>query len=124
MSSPRTARTNGVRRRKPAHPTAKAADAVAAGTAPSAVAMRLAATVERGLARGQRDILTPKALQALMAAALKAYAAQVEAGGRYLPLTPRSGVNDTVIMVTASALLRAANLQVFDLGMWQSWTGR
>jgi hypothetical protein len=26
--------------------------------------------------------------------------------------------------VTASGLLRAANLAVFELGMWQSWTGR
>jgi hypothetical protein len=27
-------------------------------------------------------------------------------------------------MVTASGLLRAADLAVFELGMWQSWTGR
>jgi hypothetical protein len=86
--------------------------------------MRLAATVERGLAEGRHDILTPKALQALMAAACKAYAAQIEGGSRYLPITPRGGVNDTTIMMTASALLRAANLEVFELGMWQSWTGR
>jgi len=86
--------------------------------------MRLAATVERGLAQGQFDVLTPKAIQALMAAACKSYAAQIEAGGRYMPLTAGSGVNDTTIMVTASALLRAANLEVFELGMWQSWTGR
>jgi len=26
-------------------------------------------------------------------------------------------------MVTASGMLRAANLAVFELGMWQSWTG-
>ena len=49
---------------------------------------------------------------------------QIEAGGRYMPLAARSGVNDTTVMLTASALLRAANLEVFELGMWQSWTGR
>jgi hypothetical protein len=27
-------------------------------------------------------------------------------------------------MVTASGLLKAADLAVFELGMWQSWTGR
>jgi hypothetical protein len=27
-------------------------------------------------------------------------------------------------MITASGLLKAADLQVFELGMWQSWTGR
>jgi hypothetical protein len=26
--------------------------------------------------------------------------------------------------VTASGLLKSANLAVFELGMWQSWTGR
>jgi len=28
------------------------------------------------------------------------------------------------VMLTASGLLRAADLAVFELGMWQSWTGR
>jgi hypothetical protein len=27
-------------------------------------------------------------------------------------------------MVVASSLLKAVNLAVFELGMWQSWTGR
>ena len=30
----------------------------------------------------------------------------------------------TDVMLTASGLLRAADLAVFELGMWQSWTGR
>ena len=28
------------------------------------------------------------------------------------------------LMVTASGLLRAADLAAFELGMWQGWTGR
>jgi hypothetical protein len=32
-------------------------------------------------------------------------------------------VTPTDIMLTSSQLLRAGNLQVFELGMWQSWTG-
>jgi hypothetical protein len=86
--------------------------------------MRLAASVERGIAEGRLDVLAPEALQALMAATCKAYAAQIEAGGRHMPLPSRSAVNDTTVMLMASALLRAANLEVFELGMWQSWTGR
>jgi len=27
-------------------------------------------------------------------------------------------------MIAASGLLKAANLAVFELGIWQSWTGR
>jgi len=112
-------------RRKPAaKPAAKvAAAASAAGTA-SAQATRLAADIERSLADGRLDMLSAPALQALMAAACKAYAAQVEAGNPMAALAQRTTVTPTEVMVTASGLLRAANLAVFELGMWQSWTGR
>jgi hypothetical protein len=94
------------------------------GAAASATATRLAAEVERGLKSGRADVLTPEAVQALMAAVCKTYTAQLEAGGDFMPLGQRSGVTPTQIMLTASKLLRAGNLQVFELGMWQSWTGR
>ncbi len=143
MSSPRTAAAKTASktahknapktapRAKPAvRPIAKpvadpAAAASAAETAStSAQATRLAADIERGLADGRVDLLTPQALQALMAAACKAYAAQVEAGNPMAALAPRTTVTPTEVMVTASGLLRATNLAVFELGMWQSWTGR
>ena len=60
----------------------------------------------------------------MMAAACRSYSAQIEAGGSYLPLSDRSRVSSTDVMVSASGLLKAANLAVFELGMWQSWTGR
>ena len=94
------------------------------GGAASAEATRLAAAIERSLAEGRTDLLTPAALQALMAAACKSYAAQVEAGNPMAALSQRTTVTPTDVMVTASGLLRAANLAVFELGMWQSWTGR
>ena len=93
-------------------------------TDPSAAALRLAADLERALAEGRADVLTPEALQALIAAACRIYSARTEAGEQFLPLPERSQVMDTDVMVMASALLRAVNLQVFELGMWQSWTGR
>jgi hypothetical protein len=105
-------------------PRAKPAEKIAVDTSTSTAATRLAAEIERGLADGKSDVLTPAALQALMGAACKAYAAQVEAGNATAALGPRSSVSPTEVMVTASGLLRAANLAVFELGMWQSWTGR
>jgi hypothetical protein len=80
--------------------------------------------MEDALAEGRSDILSPHALQALMAAVCRIYAAQVEAGDGLLPLPERGGATATDVMVTASGLLKAANLAVFELGMWQSWTGR
>ena len=90
----------------------------------SADAKRLAAELERALADGRADTLSPEALQALMAALCNTYAAQVEAGANLTPIAEGQVVSPTGVMLTASGLLRAANLAVFELGMWQSWTGR
>jgi hypothetical protein len=134
MSSPRTAK---IARRAAMPPAAKPAKSVerrqaaskpasktVEGDGSSAQAKRLAAELERALAGGRRDALSAEALQALMAAACKTYAAQIEAGEQLLPLPERGGATATEVMITASGLLKAANLAVFELGMWQSWTGR
>ena len=129
MSSPKAARTarraaHPAAKRPPAQPEAKPASKIANGAAGSAEAKRLAAELERALASGRRDVLSTEALQALMAAVCKTYAAQIEAGEQLLPLPARGGATATDVMITASGLLKAANLAVFELGMWQSWTGR
>jgi hypothetical protein len=90
----------------------------------SSDAMRLAAALEQALAQGRADLLTAEALQALNAAICKTYSAQIEAGGEFLPLAHRTAISSTDVMTMASGLLRASNLAVFELGMWQSWTGR
>ena len=129
MSSPKAARTarraaHPAAKRPPAQPEAKPASKIANGAAGSAEAKRLAAELERAIASGRRDVLSTEALQALMAAVCKTYAAQIEAGEQLLPLPERGGATATDVMITASGLLKAANLAVFELGMWQSWTGR
>jgi hypothetical protein len=96
---------------------------VADGTV-SAQATELAACIERGLRDGNLDTLSPQAFQALMAALCKSYGAQVEAGRDFLPLADRQSASPTEVMTTTSGILKAANLAVFELGMWQSWTGR
>jgi hypothetical protein len=90
----------------------------------SAAAQQLAADIECALAQGDTKVLTADALQALMAAVCRSYAAAVEAGENFPPLGEHSRVTSTDVMVTASGLLKSANLAVFELGMWQSWTGR
>jgi hypothetical protein len=109
---------------KPAAKIAAAPAKTAPNGATSQEATQLAAAIERGLREGRSDTLTPQAFQSLMAALCKSYSAQQEAGGNYLPLGDRNAVSPTEIMITTSALLKAANLAVFELGMWQSWTGR
>jgi hypothetical protein len=108
---------------KPAAKPAPAPKAVADNGA-SAEATQLAKRIEHDLREGRIDTLSPQAFQALMAALCKSYGTQLEAGAAFLPVADRSSVSPTEIMTTTSALLKAANLAVFELGMWQSWTGR
>src|SRR5437016_2034317 len=105
---------------KPAPATAVASPDGAAST----VAKKLAADIDRALSSGQTDLLSADSIQALMAAACRSYSAQVEAGSSFPRLAQRSRVTSTDVMATASGLLKSANLAVFELGMWQSWTGR
>jgi hypothetical protein len=108
---------------RPAMVRPAAKPAVAAGNGASADAKRLAATLERSIVDGKLDAVTIEALQAVMAAACRVYTARTEAGEKFTPIS-RNSISATDVMVTASGLLRAADLAVFELGMWQSWTGR
>jgi hypothetical protein len=104
-----------------ARPPVKRAEA--AGNGASADAQKLAATLERGIVDGKLDVVTAEALQKLIAAACRVYTARTEAGEQFTPV-PKNSISATDVMVTASGLLKAADLAVFELGMWQSWTGR
>jgi len=110
-----------VRGAAPVRPAAKPDIKVVEGA--SAEAKRLAAVIERGIVDGKLDMVSAEALQKLMAAACRVYAARSEAGEQFMPVA-RNAISATDVMVTASGLLRAVDLAVFELGMWQSWTGR
>jgi hypothetical protein len=56
-----------------------------------------------------------------MIAAIRNYAALVSAKSAYFPIVPPSTLTATDAMIVASALLKAVNVQVFELGLWQSW---
>jgi hypothetical protein len=129
MSSPKRAAkaaskavAKPARRAAAVRPALKAVAAAPVNGA-SADAMRVAAVLERGIVDGKLDMVTTEALQKLMAAACRVYTARLEAGEQFMPI-PKNSISATDVMVTASGLLKAADLAVFELGMWQSWTGR
>ena len=124
-------RRNGTRRQasSPAKspPPAKVVAEPAGGTTFANLdrdADRLAASLEQALAEGHADALAPAAVQRLMAAICRTYRAQIDAGQDYLPLAGHTALAPTDVMVACGALLRAADLGVFELGVWQSFTGR
>jgi hypothetical protein len=63
----------------------------------------------------------PEEVQKLLEAALKLYAGLLEEGRGVPPLPPDTSVSATEVVATVSALLDQVDIEVFELGMWQSW---
>ena len=80
---------------------------------------RTLAGIARTLGEGG-DALDDGALQDLMGIAVRLYGERVERGGDMAAVKP-STINATDAMVTTTALLRAVNVQIFELGLWQAW---
>lgn len=90
----------------------------------SRVAERLAGELRRAVAEDRLDAVSPEALQTLTAALCRFYGAHLDAGETFTPIRDRHSASNTDVMQMASGLLRAADLAVFELGMWQNMTGR
>ena len=73
---------------------------------------------------GSLHEIEPRIQQGLIAALLKIYGAQIEEGATHALVGGRTALTSTDAMIACHSLLKAADLQVFDLGVWQSWTGR
>jgi hypothetical protein len=129
MSSPRRAAKVG--EKAGAKPAAKARPAAPRPAKPNVAvvndasvdAKRLAAMLQRSIVDGNLDLVAADALQAVIAAACRLYTARRETGETFAPVAKNS-ISATDVMVTASGLLQAVDLAVFELGMWQNWTGR
>jgi hypothetical protein len=69
--------------------------------------------------------LSDAEVQALLARAVRLYAERVAARDTPLPAFPEGAeVTATDAVVTTTAILKAVNVQIFELGMWQAWSGR
>jgi len=69
--------------------------------------------------------LSDAEVQAMLARAVHLYAGRVAERENDLAAFPADApVTATEVMVTVSAMLKAVNLQLFELGMWQTWSGR
>jgi hypothetical protein len=74
---------------------------------------------------GDGRALSEEDVQALLAAAVRIYADRAEERDAPLPaFPPEAGITATQAMVAITAILKAVNVQLFELGMWQAWSGR
>ena len=106
--------------------TIRIADEAAVQPSDSAMydaARNLALSLHAATAAGGAGVFPDDAMRELMAALVKIYATKFDEGQRPALLGPDSGVSATAVLVTASALMKSSNLEIFELGMWQSWSG-
>ena len=76
---------------------------------------------ERVLEREETGDLPDEAVQQLMTAATRLFARKVDVEDSYfLPVVSRQAVNATEVCVTVNDLIRAVDLNLFDLSMWAS----
>lgn len=71
------------------------------------------------------DALSNGEIQALLARAVRLYAERAAASDAPLAAFPADAqITATDAVVTTTAILKAVNVQLFELGMWQAWSGR
>jgi hypothetical protein len=63
-------------------------------------------------------------LQAMLARAVRLFADRFAEHDGAPAAFPADAVTATQAMVAVTAILKAVNIQVFELGMWQAWGGR
>lgn len=93
-------------------------DANAGSELEAAAAAAFAAT-ERALAGGDTSAISDAAVQQLLTAGIRVFARKVEDERRYFsPLTAPNAATPTDAAVVITELLRAVDLNLFDLSMW------
>jgi hypothetical protein len=76
------------------------------------------AAARDALERGQPDAISDHTLQQVLTAAVKVYAAKVERRGHDVAPFAEGAVTATESVVTACGLIRAADLNMFDVAIW------
>jgi len=76
------------------------------------------AAARDALKRGEPDAVSDKTLQQMLSAAVKIYAAKVERRGHDVAPFPKDMVTATEAVVAACGMIRAADLNMFDVAIW------
>jgi hypothetical protein len=77
-----------------------------------------AALADAAVQRGEPDAIPDQALHQVLAAAVRVYAAKAERRGSGVKPFPEGAVTATEAIVAACGMIRAADLNPFDVAMW------
>jgi hypothetical protein len=62
-------------------------------------------------------------IQEGLTAMVRLYSVKFQLGERWEPFSEGGTVPATAAMIMCTTMLKAVNVEVFELGMWQSWSG-
>ena len=67
--------------------------------------------------------LPDEVIQEAMTALTRLYTVKFQVGERWSPFADSQMVPATSVMIMTTAMCRAVNVELFELGMWQAWSG-
>lgn len=67
--------------------------------------------------------LSQEMIQEGLEALTRLYTVRYQAGERYDPFVNGRAMPVTSVMIMSTAMLQAVNIELFELGMWQAWSG-
>lgn len=67
--------------------------------------------------------IPPELIQQGLTALVRFYAVEFQLGERWPPFSEGRPMPPTAVMIMSTAMLRACNVEIFELGLWQSWSG-
>ena len=81
------------------------------------------ALVEKAITSNRPDDIPADALARVLQSAVRAYAFKTEKAGRYLEPYEKGSLTATETVMAATAIIRAADLNLWDVAMWFNRAG-
>lgn len=73
------------------------------------------------LAEEADESVPDQLVQQLMTSAVKLYVAKLDDGEFFCPFSSERQITATEVLKAVTQMLHAANVELFELGMWQAW---
>ena len=78
---------------------------------------------QRILDQPEGEELPDELVQQALTAMTRLYTVKFQMGERWPPFINDREMPATAVMIMSTAMLRSVNLELFELGMWQAWSG-
>ena len=78
---------------------------------------------QRIIDQPEGEELPDELVQQALTAMTRLYTVKFQMGARSPPFINDREMPATAVMIMSTAMLRAVNVELFELGMWQAWSG-